>query len=400
MNDDNEFENDQDDQADVVRRKYALDAEIEKAENGDRVRGYYCYSATELVANFSEPKFLVEGMLPQHGIACVVGDAGIGKTRIVYDLIRAVLHGEPWLGKSKPARKGGVLLLDHEMGPELVAQRLRQHKIDNVPGERFAIYSAGPNELNQAKLAAEDPNAVRLKGKNEHRPPDHLRLPAPRPNDEEEYLLDPRYETYIEMLAAQVDAKVIVFDSMRHSHMAEENASHLMAPLMDTFRRLGRNRLVILIHHAAKRKNDEEMMSARGSTEILASLDVLIEVQKGGAATDNSMTWTKVRGWEVLFNKVTYNKSTLVITSAPEKIPGLDFITTTTRAIVRVLEENGPLLAEDILASLLGKAMKTQKDFLTIAKLWEVINVGVEKGVFEKRRVGRDSKKSAVALCS
>jgi hypothetical protein len=112
-----------------------------------------------------------------------------------------------------------------------------------------------------------------------HRPPEPLprilRLPA---------AFEP-----LEALVYALRPNIILIDSMRQSNTADESDSQEMAEVMGNLRQLAEHgAAVVVIHHT--RKNDDQL---RGSTEIEAGTDAIINVSDGIA------NWAKTRGWEM-----------------------------------------------------------------------------------------------------
>src|SRR5207302_2870448 len=59
-------------------------------------------------------EYLVDGLLPSRSIALVVGDSGLGKSPLLYQMGLCVAAGVPFLGKQ--VRQGKVLYMDFENG--------------------------------------------------------------------------------------------------------------------------------------------------------------------------------------------------------------------------------------------------------------------------------------------
>jgi AAA domain len=62
----------------------------------------------------SRKPFVVEGLMAAGSIGIVVGDSGLGKSPLIYQLALSVAAELPWLGMR--TRRGTVLYLDHENG--------------------------------------------------------------------------------------------------------------------------------------------------------------------------------------------------------------------------------------------------------------------------------------------
>jgi hypothetical protein len=67
-----------------------------------------------LCVHESKKQFLVQGLISAGSVGIAVGDSGIGKTPLIYQLALCVAAGIPWLGM--PTSGGQVLYLDCENG--------------------------------------------------------------------------------------------------------------------------------------------------------------------------------------------------------------------------------------------------------------------------------------------
>ena len=73
------------------------------------------YSGTEVgrvVRTLPSSGHIVEGLVPPRSVNLLVGDSGVGKTPLAYQLALAVAAGAPFLGL--PVRAAKVLLVDYE----------------------------------------------------------------------------------------------------------------------------------------------------------------------------------------------------------------------------------------------------------------------------------------------
>ena len=86
--------------------------------------------------------YLVEGLIPTRSVDIVVGDSGIGKTPLMYQLAMCVAAGITFLGHK--VQQGRVLYLDYENGIEDMA--LLSHawrSISNSQSRRRRNYCYG-----------------------------------------------------------------------------------------------------------------------------------------------------------------------------------------------------------------------------------------------------------------
>jgi len=74
------------------------------------------------VSEFSEPEWLVEGIVVRNGLALLYGDAGAGKTTFCLHLVDAVQHGRDLFGLK--CKSGKVTMIENDESLEL----LRSHR--------------------------------------------------------------------------------------------------------------------------------------------------------------------------------------------------------------------------------------------------------------------------------
>jgi KaiC/GvpD/RAD55 family RecA-like ATPase len=75
------------------------------------------YSHGDLKQRYNElggQRFLIEGLLPDRSLGILVGDSGLGKSPLVYQMAACVASGTPFLGRK--VRQARVLCLDFENG--------------------------------------------------------------------------------------------------------------------------------------------------------------------------------------------------------------------------------------------------------------------------------------------
>lgn len=77
----------------------------------------YVYSHDELKQRIKEigsEKYLIEGLLPDRSLSLLVGDSGVGKSPLVYQMAVCIAAGIPFLGRA--VKQGRVLCMDFENG--------------------------------------------------------------------------------------------------------------------------------------------------------------------------------------------------------------------------------------------------------------------------------------------
>src|SRR5260221_12696979 len=76
---------------------------------------YGIYEGSEigpLLSRLPAAQDLVESLIPPRTVNLMVGDSGIGKSPLVYQLALAIATGTPFLGMS--TRRANVLMIDYE----------------------------------------------------------------------------------------------------------------------------------------------------------------------------------------------------------------------------------------------------------------------------------------------
>jgi RecA-family ATPase len=85
-------------------------------EIAQRIRAkYHVYTSEEIAEKLREAgsqRFLVANMLPMHSTALMLGDSGIGKSALLYQLGLSVASGQPFF--NHPTDEGLVLFFDFE----------------------------------------------------------------------------------------------------------------------------------------------------------------------------------------------------------------------------------------------------------------------------------------------
>lgn len=192
-------------------------------------------SASE-VLNASPLQWIVRGVLPSEGLACIFGASGTGKSFLALDLCAAIACGERWFGHKVRAAPVVYAALEGEAG---FSQRIKAWQIHHgrpLPaGLRFVMQSF---ELRLAVDVQGLADAVK---------------------------------------AAGGTGGVLVIDTLnRAASGADENASRDMGELIDAAKALQGHfgGLVLLVHHSGK----DQSRGLRGHSSLNAALDASIEV--------------------------------------------------------------------------------------------------------------------------
>jgi len=202
-------------------------------------RRYRVLTAGDLL-NTPPLRWLVRGVLPAQGLACMYGASGSGKSFLALDLCAAVAEGEEWFGCRVSATRVVYLALEGEFGFRQRLHAWQVHQGREVPaGLRFIIQAF---DLRSPEDLAELADAVTASGG-----PDGL----------------------------------LIIDTLNRASVgADENSGRDMGEIIDAAKLL-QTRLggaVLLIHHSGK----DQTKGLRGHSSLNAALDAALEVRREG----------------------------------------------------------------------------------------------------------------------
>jgi len=195
--------------------------------------------------------WLVRGVLPAGGLACMYGASGSGKSFLALDLCAAVATGSKWFGRRVTPAPVVYVALEGEQGMRQRARAWQVHNDAPIPeGLRFVME---PLDLRDATDREELARSVQFSG---------------------------------------TAGGLVVIDTLnRASGGADENSSRDMGEIIDAAKdlldRLGGT--VLLIHHSGK----DQTKGLRGHSSLHAALDAAIEVSRSEAR----------REWRIAKNK-------------------------------------------------------------------------------------------------
>lgn len=204
-----------------------------------------------------EVPWLVQDLIPFGGVTAMTGDSNTFKTFLTSTLAGSVAHGEPYLGHFS-TQKGKVLIIDEE-NHRLYILRKRFTEMGIPETEDIQVLSQQNLKLDTEK----DVRALRA-------------------------LLD------------QERPILVILDALVRFHSKEENSSTEMAKVMGAIRSLtADDRAVVLIHHHKKEqqgfKRKGGSQSLRGSSDIFASLDCHLSIDRKAYETTVTITQGKLR---------------------------------------------------------------------------------------------------------
>ncbi len=208
-------------------------------------------SHSELMAKeFKPARYTIDPFFEQGTMNMVSAPPNTWKSWLLFLFASHIAHGTDVFGKFS-TEKANVMIVNEEDSPRLVQDRLR---ILNVTDTTLPIYY---RIANGAKLTLD----------------------------------------YIEELIQEAKEKnvgVIMFDSLRAVHEADENDSTAMQGVMDLLKKIVREDItVIFTHHHRKKgmftKNDDSE-SSRGSSAINAAVSGHISLHEKNNTEDNTKT--------------------------------------------------------------------------------------------------------------
>jgi RecA-family ATPase len=197
-----------------------------------------------------QPEWLVPGMIPARDLTLVTGAPGAMKSWLVYSLAVAVAQGTPWM--ALPVMPGPVLVCNYDNSSAECGRRFLRLGLKPTDSVSFHSLDVGvPWKLPEAA----------------------------------------------EKLAAVADFRrpsLIVIDTLRQAHTAEENSSKEMGQIMAQLKRLyACGAAVVVVHHSGK---GPMSTGARGSQEIDGSATAIVHV--AAEREDRSTAqWVKHRSW-------------------------------------------------------------------------------------------------------
>lgn len=209
-----------------------------------------------------DPLFLISPFMPTGGTAVLHGPPGVGKTQLALTLTKALVKGEAFLSPEYPTRASRVLLVECDITPHLLHERLR---LAALVHSNFMVTLPDPG----SELICHDPTWQPSK--------------------------DPGLQD-----ALRFAPDVIIVDTLRDIHRWEESDSDTPNKVLHEWRSRFRDAAIILIHHDRKiqlmnGQSPERYWkeSARGSSAWLAKADVGLHLTDAKGAL--SLMFTKTR---------------------------------------------------------------------------------------------------------
>lgn len=209
--------------------------------------------------DFPPEIWIVDQLIPDKSVTILSGSPGSFKTWLYMEIAVKVAKGQTAFGNFN-TKQTSVLVIDEESGRPRLQKRFKQlGAMDDLP---IYLMSRVGYKMNQL------------------------------------------YADGIAEKAQELGAGLVIFDSLTRfmGEKTDENASGDMAKLMDYYRQLADAGLSVLILHHNRKENAGSFnpaQSLRGSSDILASVDCHIAVNRIGQSESVKLTQTKNRDiWE------------------------------------------------------------------------------------------------------
>lgn len=208
-----------------------------------------------------QEEWVIEGLLPKSGFAMLSGHAGSGKTTFVIQMGLQLAAGQHVFGFA-PTSPSRVLYFQADNPPNMV-RRLIKEMVRHVPAEaadRFVV--------------AEVIKPVKV--------------------------TDPEGYAIVEQQIAMYTPDLLIFDTIRDFHSADENNPTAVAETIDTLKKLrgGRSMAIMYIHHHSKSTGFERLAIERhmGSIRFVTPVDLAMSLTVPlEDASKVRLAFTKVR---------------------------------------------------------------------------------------------------------
>ncbi len=192
-----------------------------------------------LKTDFGPELWTVDQLIPQKSITAITGVPGSFKTWLTLDIARCISRGIDFLDQFK-TNKGKVLVIDKENHLQHIQKRLKMLNVRDDP--IFYIEKV------------------------------------------DDFLIDDQKSfAIIADMVKEMKIELVIFDSLVRIHSGDENESKDISKAMNLFRKITRmGSTVVFIHHNRKEKANTQSStnSVRGSSDILAGIDCLIQISK------------------------------------------------------------------------------------------------------------------------
>ncbi len=203
---------------------------------------------------FSEPEWLIDGLIPGNGLTCISGPPGNYKSWIMLAVSLAVSKGKKLFAQFD-TKQTKVLIVDEENSLRLLRDRILKLSDDFSAPIYFHTHSEFCLE-----------------------------------NDE-------RLNRELEFCITE-GVKLIIFDSLVRIHSKEENSAKDMSWVFSRLKKFTQKDIVVMFTHHNRKTNPGQRISGadmRGSSDILAALDCQLAIVKNESGTELTVTQSKLR---------------------------------------------------------------------------------------------------------
>ena len=207
---------------------------------------------------FPTPSYLVAPIIPQGGTCILHGKPNVGKSQFILTLAHAINNGLPLFGRW-PTRQGPVVVVQVDM-----TGQIQQSRVLRVVGQLA---------LDQTYWLVEEDGSTPLI--------DICKMPYTHPHVVEQI--------------AEIDPLLIVWDTLRKTHMLSENASESAILVYNAARAVHRQATHMFVHHDRKEARDPEHSERSGhrlSVLLSASTRLVLLPIRRRSPSPSSWTWT------------------------------------------------------------------------------------------------------------
>lgn len=318
----------------------SLESKVESPEEGEeQEKKEIKYESITLrdIYDYSNPAYLIESILEKGTVSILGAYPGVGKSIIASSIIRSILTKERLWNRFEVLKKGPVLLVDEETPRPWLKRRVKSMKFQ------------------------------------ESLPLSTLHFQGVRVDD----------DAYFEALMKKVEEVkpvLVVFDSLIMFHRSSESDASAMSLVMDKFRRIANWGTTVLLIHHHKKGGGKKSEKLRGSTDILARIDV-------------EFSLTKRKGNLLIFESVK---------SRTEPIPRIKLRMAFSKKRIEIICEGIELSSDQKILSKVKEFLKEdelgveeikeelrEKGFkVGDNKLRDILTEAVKKGILTARKVG------------
>lgn len=276
--------------------------------------------------------WLIESIWVDKSRGLIAGNPGIGKTWLALEMLLSVSTGLRCLNKYK-VKPGAVLLVEEESSTDNLARRI--HCMARGRG-------------------LEDSDLVDFH---------HITR---------QFLKIPKHEKELIAFIKHHSIQLVVFDSLRRFHGADENSSEKMQPVLDSFGRINIDAScsVILIHHLSKQPNEKgprkpvfERM--RGTSDLWAWRDCIIgmEGEQEGTSASCSFQFRDAESPAPISIKRHVDDVTGATTLELVNIEELEEFADKSDAILNYIRANQPASKDQICSKTKGRKQDNRRIF-------------------------------------